>query len=108
MAYGIVRLFKGGTKDQYEATLAKVHPSDGTDLPEGQTIRFPWPDWRARQLIGNGPVDSSPEALEQDHEGGEGDAEADDRDVDGERERLHLPRLEQVVLVDRGEGSRGE
>jgi hypothetical protein len=38
----------------------------------------------------------------------EGDAEADDRDVDGERERLHLPRLEQVVLVDRGEGSGGE
>jgi hypothetical protein len=49
MAYGIVHLFKGGTKDQYEATLAKVHPSDGTDLPEGQTIHIAGPtdegDW---------------------------------------------------------------
>ncbi len=35
MAYGIVHHFPGGTKDQYEATLAAVHP--GRDrLPEGQ------------------------------------------------------------------------
>ena len=65
-----------------------------------------------RPALGDRPVErvagSQPEALEQEHEGGEGDAEADDRDVDGERERLHLPRLEKVVLVDRSEGSGGE
>src|SRR5690606_31998115 len=35
----------------------------------------------------------------EDHRG-EGDAEAHERDVHGERERLHLPGLEQVRLVD--------
>jgi hypothetical protein len=34
--FGIVNRFAGGTKDQYEAALARVHPSDGS-LPEGQT-----------------------------------------------------------------------
>jgi hypothetical protein len=34
--FGIVNRFPGGTKDQYEAALARVHPSDGS-LPEGQT-----------------------------------------------------------------------
>ena len=35
MAYGVVHQFAGGTKDQYEASVAAVHPSDG-GLPEGQ------------------------------------------------------------------------
>ncbi len=35
MAYGIVHTFPGGTKEQYEASLAEVHPSDGS-LPDGQ------------------------------------------------------------------------
>ena len=35
MAYGIVHKFAGGTKDQYEASLAAVHPEDGS-LPKGQ------------------------------------------------------------------------
>ena len=35
MAYGVVHQFAGGTKEQYEATRAAVHPSDGS-LPEGQ------------------------------------------------------------------------
>ena len=34
--FGIVHWFPGGTKDQYDAGLARVHPSDGS-LPEGQT-----------------------------------------------------------------------
>jgi hypothetical protein len=35
MAYGVVHFFPGGTKDQYEASLAAVHP--GRDrLPAGQ------------------------------------------------------------------------
>jgi len=35
MAYGIVHHFPGGTKDQYEASLAAVHPSRDR-LPPGQ------------------------------------------------------------------------
>jgi hypothetical protein len=35
MAYGIVHFFAGGTKENYEASVAAVHPSDGS-LPEGQ------------------------------------------------------------------------
>ena len=35
-SFGIVNRFPGGTKDQYEAALARVHPSDGS-LPAGQT-----------------------------------------------------------------------
>jgi hypothetical protein len=35
MAYGIVHFFPGGTKEQYDATLAAVHPADGS-LPSGQ------------------------------------------------------------------------
>jgi hypothetical protein len=34
MAYGIVHHFPGGTKEQYEASIAAVHPSGG--LPDGQ------------------------------------------------------------------------
>ncbi|SDL24215.1 hypothetical protein [Arthrobacter sp. ok362] len=33
--YGIVHFFRGGTKEQYEASLAAVHPGEGR-LPEGQ------------------------------------------------------------------------
>ena len=35
MAYGIVHHFPGGTKEQYEAVLAAVHPSKES-LPRGQ------------------------------------------------------------------------
>jgi len=35
MAYGIVHFFPGGTKEQYEASAAAVHPSKDK-LPEGQ------------------------------------------------------------------------
>jgi hypothetical protein len=35
MAFGIVHHFPGGTKEQYEASVGAVHPSDGS-LPEGQ------------------------------------------------------------------------
>jgi hypothetical protein len=34
MAYGVVHKFAGGTKAQYEASIAAVHPADG--LPDGQ------------------------------------------------------------------------
>jgi hypothetical protein len=42
MAYGIVHHFPGGTKENYEASIAAVHPSDGT-LPEGQIFHAAGP-----------------------------------------------------------------
>ena len=35
MAFAIVHHFPGGTKENYEASVGAVHPSDGS-LPEGQ------------------------------------------------------------------------
>jgi len=35
MAYGIVHHFAGGTEEQYQASIAEVHPSRDT-LPDGQ------------------------------------------------------------------------
>ena len=35
MAYGIVHFFPDGTKEQYEASMAAVHPGKGR-LPDGQ------------------------------------------------------------------------
>ena len=42
MAYGVVHHFPGGTKEQYEASIAAVHPSDGA-LPEGQIFHAAGP-----------------------------------------------------------------
>src|SRR6476660_1105304 len=42
MSYGVVHQFKGGTKDQYEASIAAVHPSDGS-LPAGQIFHAAGP-----------------------------------------------------------------
>src|SRR5256885_17005122 len=42
MAYGIVHHFPGGTKEQYEASLAAVHPADGS-LPDGQIFHAAGP-----------------------------------------------------------------
>ena len=42
MAYGVVHQFPGGTQEQYEASIAAVHPSDGS-LPEGQIFHAAGP-----------------------------------------------------------------
>jgi hypothetical protein len=42
MALGIVHQFPGGTKENYEASIAAVHPSDGS-LPEGQVFHAAGP-----------------------------------------------------------------
>ena len=42
MAYGIVHHFPGGTKDQYEASIAAVHPGRNA-LPEGQIFHAAGP-----------------------------------------------------------------
>ena len=41
MAYGIIHHFAGGTQQQYEASIAAVHPGDG--LPEGQIFHAAGP-----------------------------------------------------------------
>lgn len=41
MRYGIVHRFAGGTKEQYEASIAAVHPADG--LPDGQIFHAAGP-----------------------------------------------------------------
>ena len=42
MAYAIVHQFPGGTEEQYEASIAAVHPSDGS-LPDGQIFHAAGP-----------------------------------------------------------------
>ncbi|HET6694749.1 MAG TPA: hypothetical protein VFG97_10620 [Pedococcus sp.] len=42
MPYGVIHHFPGGTQEQYEATLAVVHPSRGS-LPEGQVFHAAGP-----------------------------------------------------------------
>jgi hypothetical protein len=42
MAYGIVHHFPGGTEEQYEASIAEVHPSRDA-LPEGQIFHAAGP-----------------------------------------------------------------
>jgi hypothetical protein len=42
MAYGIVHFFPGGTEEQYRASIAAVHPSDGS-LPPGQVFHAAGP-----------------------------------------------------------------
>ena len=41
-AFGIVHRFRGGTKEQYDASIAHLHPSGGS-LPPGQTYHAAGP-----------------------------------------------------------------
>jgi hypothetical protein len=41
MAYAVVHHFSGGTRDQYEASIAAVHPAGG--LPAGQVSHIAGP-----------------------------------------------------------------
>ena len=42
MAYGITHYFPGGTKEQYEASIAAVHPARDR-LPDGQIVHAAGP-----------------------------------------------------------------
>jgi hypothetical protein len=42
MAFGVVHQFAGGTEQQYQASIAAVHPGDGS-LPEGQVLHIAGP-----------------------------------------------------------------
>jgi len=48
MAYAIIHFFPGGTKEQYEASIAAVHPNKKS-LPKGQIFHAAGPStggWR--------------------------------------------------------------
>ncbi|MDX6216061.1 MAG: hypothetical protein QOG99_1645 [Frankiales bacterium] len=42
MAFGVIHHFAGGTKEQYEASIAAVHPGKDT-LPDGQIFHAAGP-----------------------------------------------------------------
>lgn len=42
MAFGVIHQFPGGTKQNYEASLAAVHPAPGV-LPDGQIFHTAGP-----------------------------------------------------------------
>ena len=74
-------------------------PGHDADGEQADHRLRPAPGERHEQRVATAPA----EPLEAEHERRERHAEADERDVDGERQRLHLPRLEQVLLVHRAE-----
>ncbi|MGA2805198.1 MAG: hypothetical protein ABSF89_12555 [Acidimicrobiales bacterium] len=61
MAYGVVHHFADGSKEQYEASLAAVHPSDG-GLPDGQIFHAAGPSADGWTIIA---VHDSQESWEQ-------------------------------------------
>ena len=61
MAYGIVHYFPGGTKEQYEASIAAVHPSRES-LPKGQIFHAAGPSAGGWTIVA---VHDSKESWEQ-------------------------------------------
>ncbi len=81
---------------------AEDRSGDHTDRE--QRDEDPRPAPRERQV--DGVAAAEPEPFGEKHHDGKGDREADERDVHDERERLHLARLERVVLI-RGDQDTG-
>jgi hypothetical protein len=65
MAYGIVHKFAGGTKEQYDASIAAVHPADGA-LPKGQLYHAAGPSADGWTIVA---VHDSRESWEQFRDG---------------------------------------
>jgi hypothetical protein len=42
MSHGVIHFFPGGTREQYDVSIAAVHPS-ATELPPGQTFHAAGP-----------------------------------------------------------------
>jgi hypothetical protein len=61
MAYGITHFFPGGTKEQYEASIAVVHPSRES-LPKGQIFHAAGPSAGGWTIVA---VHDSKESWEQ-------------------------------------------
>ena len=68
MAYGIVHHFPGGTKEQYEASIAAVHPPLATrdSLPEGQIFHAAGPSAGGWTIVA---IHDSKESWEQFRDG---------------------------------------
>src|ERR1700694_1628454 len=60
-------------------------------------------DQRRASVRNHGSPVPHPQPLREQHHRWKRDPERDQRDVHRERQRLHLPRLEQILLVDRRE-----
>jgi hypothetical protein len=65
MAYGVVHQFADGTEEQYRASLAAVHPSDGS-LPEGQVFHVAGPSADGWTIVA---IHESQESWEQFRDG---------------------------------------
>jgi hypothetical protein len=65
MAYGVVHFFPGGTKDQYEASIAAVHPSRER-LPQGQIYHAAGPSGNGWVVVA---IHESRESWEQFRDG---------------------------------------
>jgi hypothetical protein len=65
MAYGVVHTFAGGTKEQYEASVGAVHPSDGS-LPDGQIFHAAGPSGDGWTIVA---IHDSKESWEQFRDG---------------------------------------
>ena len=65
MAYAIVHYFPGGTKEQYEASIAAVHPSRDV-LPKGQIVHAAGPSAGGWTIVA---IHESKESWEQFRDG---------------------------------------
>ena len=65
MAYAVVHHFPGGTKEQYEASIAAVHPGKGV-LPKGQIFHAAGPSAGGWTIVA---VHDSKESWEQFRDG---------------------------------------
>jgi hypothetical protein len=65
MAFGVVHQFPGGTEEQYRASIAAVHPSDGS-LPAGQLFHAAGPSGDGWTIVA---IHDSKESWEQFRDG---------------------------------------
>jgi hypothetical protein len=65
MAYAVVHHFPGGTKEQYQASIAAVHPGEGV-LPKGQIFHAAGPSAGGWTIVA---VHDSKESWEQFRDG---------------------------------------
>ena len=65
MAYGVVHTFAGGTKEQYDASIAAVHP-EGGGLPKGQLFHAAGPSADGWTIVA---IHDSQESWEQFRDG---------------------------------------
>ena len=57
MPYGVIHFFAGGTQEQYEASIAAVHPGAGL-LPDGQIFHAAGPSEGGWSIMADPRLDS--------------------------------------------------